>query len=54
MRVTAFILAATFMLAAGAASACPMHNATAGNDQTVASNSKAPQSTPIPKSQQGG
>jgi hypothetical protein len=52
MRVTAFVLAAAFALAAGSAWACPMH--TAGKDQTVASSSKTP-STPIPpRSEQGG
>ena len=48
MRLTALV--AVLLLTAGNALACPMHEQTAGNDQTVAQNGgaakKLPQSQP--------
>lgn len=46
MRITALILSAVFLLAAGTASACPMYEQTAKKDQNLAASSS--NSTPIP------
>jgi hypothetical protein len=52
MRAVTFLLTASFMLAAGVASACPSQNVS--RDQTLASANSGP-STPIPaKSAPGG
>jgi hypothetical protein len=45
MRFTAFLLAASFMVTAGVASACPMQSA--AKNQTLASSNA--NSTPIPQ-----
>lgn len=51
MRFLAIALTATFVLAAGTAWACPMHEA--HNSQTVASSGNG-NSTPIPPRQSDG